>query len=249
MARESSILKLKGQLDGMSFYKTQEGYQVRAKGGIERERILNDANFERTRENMNEFGNINSAGKLIRNSIGVFLNRAKDMRTSSRLVSVVAQVKNLDVVSDRGQRSFAVGIESPDAKILLEGFEFNKNAPLSSILKQEYAIDTEVGSVSIPQFYPKEHLMIPEYATHVRFSFACAVIDAVTLTSKVKFAEQQMISVDAEMADVELTLDALPDLEGVKMFYILLEYFQDINGKLYPLKSGAYNALRLVSVV
>jgi hypothetical protein len=75
------------------------------------------------------------------------------------------------------------------------------------------------------------------------------VIDAVTLTSKVKFAEQQMISVDAEMADVELTLDALPDLEGVKMFYILLEYFQDINGKLYPLKSGAYNALRLVRVV
>ena len=58
-----------------------------------------------------------------------------------------------------------------------------------------------------------------------------------------------MISVDAEMADVELTLDALPDLEGVKMFYILLEYFQDINGKLYPLKSGAYNALRLVRVV
>ena len=37
-------------------------------------------------------------GKLIRNSIGVFLNRAKDMRTSSGLVSVVAQVKNLDGV-------------------------------------------------------------------------------------------------------------------------------------------------------
>ena len=59
MARESSILKLKGQLDGMSFTKTQEVSST-CKGGIERERILNDANFERTRENMNEFGNINS---------------------------------------------------------------------------------------------------------------------------------------------------------------------------------------------
>ncbi|WP_277111551.1 hypothetical protein [Chryseobacterium taklimakanense] len=53
---------------------------------------------------MNEFGNINKAGKLIRASIGAFLNRAKDMRASSRLVSVAAQVKNLDVTSARGQR-------------------------------------------------------------------------------------------------------------------------------------------------
>jgi hypothetical protein len=83
----------------------------------------------------------------------------------------------------------------------------------------------------------------------VRFGFACAVVDAVTNTSKVKFAEQQLISVNAEAADVELTLDSLPELEGVKMFYILLEYFQDINGKQYPLKSGAYNALKLVRVV
>ena len=50
-------------------------------------------------------------------------------------------------------------------RFYLKGFEFNKNTSLSSILKQEYAIDTEVGSISIPQFYPKEHLMIPEYAT------------------------------------------------------------------------------------
>jgi hypothetical protein len=87
MAQEKSILKLKGMLDGMSFYKNQEGYHVRAKGGIEKERIMNDANFERTRENMNEFANINTAGKLLRNSISVFMNRAKDMRTGSRLVA------------------------------------------------------------------------------------------------------------------------------------------------------------------
>ena len=91
MARENSILKLKGKLDGMSFYKTSEGYHVRVKGGIEKERIMNDATFERTRENMSEFGNINKAGKLIRGSIGSFMNRAKDMRTGSRLVSVIAQ--------------------------------------------------------------------------------------------------------------------------------------------------------------
>ena len=112
MAKESSILKLKGVLDGMSFYKNSEGHYVRAKGGIEKERILNDANFARTRENMNEFANINGAGKLIRNSVSEYLRRAKDMRTSSRLVSTVSKIKNLDSVSPRGQRTFANGFST-----------------------------------------------------------------------------------------------------------------------------------------
>ena len=62
MAREMSILKLRGKLDGMSF-KNSEGHFVRAKGGVERNRIMNDPNYERTRENMSEFGT--SSGKLL----------------------------------------------------------------------------------------------------------------------------------------------------------------------------------------
>ena len=249
MAQEKSILKLKGMLDGMSFYKNQEGYHVRAKGGIEKERIMNDANFERTRENMNEFANINTAGKLLRNSISVFMNRAKDMRTGSRLVSIIAQVKNLDSVSDRGQRKFTIGIETPEGKALLEGFEFNKYAPLSTILKPAYEVDTDTGGFQIVGFYPKEHLEIPENASHVRFGFACVIIHPDTMKSSVKFAEQQLISINSEAADVALTLDSLPEGDGVKMFYVLVEYFQDLNGKQYPLKSGAFNALKLVRVV
>ena len=82
MAREMSILKLRGKLDGMSFYKNSEGHFVRAKGGVERNRIMNDPNYERTRENMSEFGTIASSGKLLRNSISILMNRAKDTRTS-----------------------------------------------------------------------------------------------------------------------------------------------------------------------
>lgn len=70
------------------------------------------------------------------------------MRTGSRLVSIIAQVKNLDSVSDRGQRKFTIGIETPEGKALLEGFEFNKYAPLSTILKPAYEVDTDTGSFS-----------------------------------------------------------------------------------------------------
>lgn len=69
------------------------------------------------------------------------------------------------------------------------------------------------------------------------------------MKSSVKFAEQQLISINSEAADVALTLDSLPEGDGVKMFYVLVEYFQGFEWKTVPLKSGAFNALKLVRVV
>ena len=135
MAREMSILKLRGKLDGMSFYKNSEGHFVRAKGGVERNRIMNDPNYERTRENMSEFGTIASSGKLLRNSISILMNRAKDTRTSNRIVSLMSTIKNLDNQSLRGQRKVAEGIKSVEGKRVLEGFDFNKNHLLAFYLK------------------------------------------------------------------------------------------------------------------
>ena len=77
----------------MSFTRIKKGNHVRAKAALKKKRIMNDANFERTRENMNEFANINTAGKLPQKQYFGFMNRAKDMRTGSRLVSIIAQVK------------------------------------------------------------------------------------------------------------------------------------------------------------
>jgi hypothetical protein len=56
MARQASFLKMKGTLGGLTFYKSRDGHLIREKGGIERQRILNDPQFIRTRENMAEFG-------------------------------------------------------------------------------------------------------------------------------------------------------------------------------------------------
>ena len=56
MAVNNSFLKLKGGLGGLSFYEAGGENRVREKGGIDRDRIMNDPDFKRTRENMSEFG-------------------------------------------------------------------------------------------------------------------------------------------------------------------------------------------------
>lgn len=51
MAKLKGILKIEGTLDELTFYKTQDGHLVKTKGGVSAERIANDPNFQRTREN------------------------------------------------------------------------------------------------------------------------------------------------------------------------------------------------------
>ena len=54
---------------------------------------MNDPNYERTREKHEEFGTITCSGKLLRNSISILMNRAKDTRTSNRIVSLMSTIK------------------------------------------------------------------------------------------------------------------------------------------------------------
>ena len=40
MARQAGIIKLKGKVGDMSFYKTKDGYLAREKGGVDKDRLF-----------------------------------------------------------------------------------------------------------------------------------------------------------------------------------------------------------------
>ena len=69
MAKLNGLLKIEGTLENLTFYKTQDGHLVKTKSGVSADRIANDPNFQRTRENGAEFGSSASAGKLLRNTV------------------------------------------------------------------------------------------------------------------------------------------------------------------------------------
>src|SRR4051812_38801900 len=129
MARQTGVIKLKGTIGGISFYKSKDGHLAREKGGIEASRIRTEANFQRTRENGAEFGRAGKAGKVLRNSIRGFLQNAKDFRMVSRLTKLMVKVIQEDQTNPRGLRNVIDG----EAE-LLEGFEFNFNGKLGTSL-------------------------------------------------------------------------------------------------------------------
>ena len=152
MAKQDGILKIQGTLENLTFYKSADGLLVRTRGGVSKQRIMNDPAFIRTRENGAEFAHSAQAGKLLRMAVGGLVFKAKDRRMSSRLLGVMAQLKNLDGVNARGERQVAVGIGQTEGKLVLRGFDFNSNAPLQSVLLSAFSLDTATVSIAISEF-------------------------------------------------------------------------------------------------
>ena len=167
MARNTGIIKLEGTLQELTFYKTQDGHLVKTKSGVPGDRILNDPNFQRTRENGSEFGSAANAGKLLRDTVRVLMKTASDNRVTSRVTQLMTIIKNYDTDSVRGERTVGVGITAKGALNELKKFNFNIYSILSCILYTPYSVDTATGVISMTGLIPINDIEAPVGATHV----------------------------------------------------------------------------------
>ena len=248
MARQKGIIKLKGTIGDITFYKTQDGHLAREKGGIDASRIKNDPAFQRTRENGSEFGRAGTAGKILRTALRAVLLNSADGRMVSRLTQQMVKVIQADVTSNRGLRNVIDG----EAE-LLAGFEFNIGGKLGTSLFAPYlaSIDRVTGQikVTVPSFIPINMIAAPSGTTHFKIISAGAEIDFEAETFVVENSETEILAWDASASTVISQTNMVTPVSTKPLFLALgIEFFQEVNGQMYPLKNGAYNPLALVKV-
>ena len=249
MARQKGIIKLDGTIGGITFYKTTEdGYLAREKGGVSADKIANDPNFQRTRENGEEFGRAGKAGKLLRNAIRAMLQNASDSRMVSRLTAEMVKVIQEDVTNARGLRNVIDG----EAE-LLEGFEFNISGKLGTTLYAPFTatIDRVAGTLtaSIPAFVPLNMLAAPGGSTHFKIVSAGAEIDFENETFVMDAQATAVLPWDTTATAVINLVNTVTANSTHPLFLALgIEFYQEVNGQMYPLKNGSYNPLALVKV-
>ena len=249
MAKFEGIFEIQGTMKGMTFYKSKDGLLIRAKGGVSRQRIKNDPAFQRTRENGAEFSHNSQMGQLLRQTVSPLLRLAKDYRVSSRLNRVMSQIKNLDTVSDRGERQVPIGIGTVEGKELLRGFDFNQNSAFRSVFRTPYALDPLTGIFTVTDFQPEFHLGIPEGATHATLSSAVVGIDFASRLYETAYSNKENFSITPTAQTITLTPAAMPGVTETLLFFFLIEFFQEINGVQYPLKNNSHNVLHILDVV
>ncbi|MBC5863629.1 hypothetical protein [Flavobacterium turcicum] len=249
MGKLSGIIKLEGTLDGLTFYKSKDGHLVRTKGGVNKKRIMTDPAFARTRENLSEFGQNAKAGKLIRDAVGLILNNAKDSKLSSRMLQLMNSIKNLDATSERGKRKVQVGLSSIEGKQRLKGFDFNIQAPMASVLHANYTLDPATGTVTMSDFVPEEQLSKPATATHFSMRTAFVVVDLATGQYTKSYSPRNSYPIQSTEVTFDMIPEAVPTGSGIHLHLLLIEFFQEVNGVSYSLKSGSYNTLNIVEVL
>jgi hypothetical protein len=248
MAKQTGLIKIKGKLDDLSFYKSGNQHLVRMKGGVDGDRIANDPTFQRTRENGSEFGRSATAGKVLRTAVRNLMTNAKDRLVTSRLTKVMTQIKNLDTVNIRGERSAGVGIMEVAGKALLKGFNFNIKAILSSIFFAQYTLDSETGELNIKSLNPINDVVTPGGATHMAIKAGLANVNFETGVFDTKISNIETFPIDANVADYRLQFQAPPEGDGCGFHLLHIEFYQEVNGVLYSLKNGSYNSLSILEV-
>lgn len=249
MAKQIGIIKIKGTIGGMTFYKTaSDGHLIREKGGIDKDRIMNDPIFQRTRENGSEFGRAGMAGKALRLALRELLINASDGRVTSRLHRAMVKVIQADATSERGLRNVIDGETE-----LLKGFEFNIRGKLGTSLFAPYtaAIDRVTGELTldVPSFIPTQMLNVPSGTTHFRIVSAGAEVDFEEGTFIGANTGTAILPWDSTPTAVISQTNAVSPASTKPLFLAVgVEFYQEVNGTMYPLKNGAFNPLSLVEV-
>jgi len=248
MARQKGIFKVKGTMDDITFYKSKDGFMVRQKGGVDGKRIATDPVFQRTRENGAEFGRAGKAGKTLRNALRALLIKSKDKGMVGRLTKMMVKVIQADMVNDRGLRNVIDG----EAE-LLKDFEFNSNAQLSTTLYAPFttSIDRVSGklTVNVPGFIPLNMVAAPGGATHYQIVSAGAEVDFEANGFVVDTSATAILPLN-NVLTTAVTLENEVTPASTKPLFLALgiEFYQEVNSKMYPLKNGSFNPVAITNV-
>jgi hypothetical protein len=248
MAKQKGIIKLEGNIGDINFYRSKDGYMAREASRLNAHRIATDPKFKRTRENNAEFSNAARAGKLLRSACKGLLQFSKDGSAVNRLFNRMMKVVKADATSTRGLRNVIDGETE-----LLQDFEFNNNATLSTTLFAPYSTEinrvTGVMKAEIPSFIPEALLLAPVTSTHFRFVGLGTEVNFADKTYVTELFESSIFSWNTTpTGSISLEVQ-LPANSTLPLFLLFgLQFYQEVNGNMYPLKEGSFNSLSIVKV-
>ena len=257
MARNNSFIKLEGTLDGLTFYTKNGENLVKKKNQVSRNRMLNAPEYQRTRENNQEFGGAVMAGKALRECFASIARLVSDTYVSGRITGKMRAIIN-NGAGLRGQRN----LNLVDNKEPFIGFNFNKTKPFDSqfIAPSEGPEINEARDKvtwSIPDFNTGAYIRKPEGATHCKLVLAAGYVSDYewviplkayepvedtpngvgSITYSDPIALGTMVGADTSL---NVDLSAHAPIPATTAMYVgtAIIFYQEVNGEFYELAQG-----------
>ncbi|RQO40889.1 hypothetical protein DBR39_05610 [Chryseobacterium sp. KBW03] len=135
MATYESVIKITGAVGDLVFYNLNGKNVVRKKSGFNKTAFKKSASYEKVRQNSSEFGHCSKIGKIIRNNLAGYIKEAGDPLLYQKFAKLMTEIKDLDVVSERGKRTVENGLRTEEGKKLLRGFQLGTIQNVSDCIR------------------------------------------------------------------------------------------------------------------
>lgn len=166
MPKQSSLIKLEGKMDGISFYKRKGSFYARKASGPSKQRILTDPKFKRTRENLTEFQALGQASRVFKRALRPVSNFT-DGEMRNRMMRVFRRINKLSE-GPRGQRP----VHFSQNRDVLKGLQLHSTNIFEDVCEARITVshnaDRTGGTVTIPSLQIGEMIKAPANATHFR---------------------------------------------------------------------------------
>ncbi|MBB4805454.1 hypothetical protein HNP38_000726 [Chryseobacterium defluvii] len=126
MATYESFIKLKGSVGDLVFYTLNGKNVVRKKSGFSKTAFKKNPAYEKVRQNSSEFGHCSKTGKIIRQALDPYIREAEDPLLYQKFAKVMTEIKDYDLISERGKRTIPNGLATDIGKSALKKFQFGK---------------------------------------------------------------------------------------------------------------------------
>lgn len=126
MATYESIIKITGAVGDLVFYNLNGKNVVRKKSGFNKTAFKKNPSYEKVRQNSSEFGHCSKMGKVIRGCLDFYIKKAGDPLLYQKFAKLMTEIKDLDTVSKRGERTVEFGLHTEEGKKILKDFQFGE---------------------------------------------------------------------------------------------------------------------------
>lgn len=239
MGLQSGLLGLRGNLGGLVFKTDGTVATAPAKRAV---------TAQRTKDNNSEFGNAASAGKRLRDGLSKLTKVGSGRYLVSRVVKLMKDAINLDLVSVRGQRNVLDGEVS-----VFEGFNFNDMKSIASVVVVNFTAlitrATGVCTISIPAFTPINDVDAPGGTTHFKIIGESSAINFETGEFDAMTAETAYLPLNATpLASQVLSMNLADNSTNPIFTGVAIEFYQFLNGDYYVLDNASYRVSSILKV-
>ena len=169
MAYQTGIINYKGSFKSIRNYTNTGDPKIYAgeKGGANRDLIMNNPAFERTRENMNEFKGCGIAVKAIRRGLIQLLPEHADKLFIGRLEKLIKMINCKDEAGVKGKRAISISLH----KSMLRSINLHEKKKIDFELKRHtttsHSESRAEATITVNGLNPGPHL-VPGNAQYYR---------------------------------------------------------------------------------